>query len=191
MLFCSADLQYNDFKTHTHTHAHTHARTHAHTHTRTHARTQHTTIHHYNAHPQTGTTYTGADPGGVQGSTEPHKFRKCPTGNHNTLLCMYSYIIITTVRPRLSAPLLSGSLAIRKKFVGYRFTACAMHTYSMCVRLSGSLACPDVFLWKTDVCGNARSDCTDSTCGQHAVSSFVDSSAQRRGNEAEPDSNEK
>ena len=43
--------------------------------------------------------------------------------------------IAGTVRPRLSGPLLSGSLAIRKKIVGYRFTA-----YSRCVRLSGSLA---------------------------------------------------
>ena len=59
-----------------------------------------------------------------------------------------------TVRPRLSGPRLSGSLAIRKKIVGYRFTAYVMHTYStsMCVRLSGSLAYPDI-LWKTDVCG--------------------------------------
>ena len=63
-----------------------------------------------------------------------------------------------TVRPRLSGPLLSGSLAIRKKIVGYRFTEYTMHTYSMCVRLSGSLACPDI-LSKTDVCGYARSDC--------------------------------
>ena len=52
----------------------------------------------------------------------------------------------TTVRPRLSGPLLSGSLAIRKKIVGYRFSAYAMHTYSMCVRLSGSLAYPDIFV---------------------------------------------
>ena len=50
-----------------------------------------------------------------------------------------------TVRPRLYGPLLSGSLAIRKKIVGYRFTGFAMHTHSMCVRLSGSLANPDIF----------------------------------------------
>ena len=35
---------------------------------------------------------------------------------------------------------------IRTKIVGYRFTAYAMHTYSMCVRLSGSLAYPDIFV---------------------------------------------
>ena len=40
-----------------------------------------------------------------------------------------------TVRPRLSGPLLSGSLAIRKKIVGHRFTAYVMHTYRMCVRM--------------------------------------------------------
>ena len=56
----------------------------------------------------------------------------------------------STVRPRFSGLLLSGSpplFAIRKKIVGYRFTSCTMHTYSMCVRLSGSLAYPDVFLF--------------------------------------------
>ena len=51
-----------------------------------------------------------------------------------------------TVRPRLSGPRLSGSLAIRKKIVGYKCTAYAMLTYSMCVRLSGSLAHPDIFV---------------------------------------------
>ena len=51
-----------------------------------------------------------------------------------------------TVRPRLSGPLLSGSLAIRKKIAGYRVTAHVMHTYSMCVRLSDSLAYPDIFV---------------------------------------------
>ena len=51
-----------------------------------------------------------------------------------------------TVRPHLSGPLLSGSLAIRKKIIGYRFTAHVMHTYSMCVRLSDSLAYPDIFV---------------------------------------------
>ena len=53
-----------------------------------------------------------------------------------------------TVRPRLSGPLLSGSLAIRKKIVGYRFTAYGMHTYSVRVRLSGSLAYLDIFRGK-------------------------------------------
>ena len=46
-----------------------------------------------------------------------------------------------TVRPCLSGPLLSGSLAIRKKIVGCLFTAYVMRTYSMCVQLSGPLAC--------------------------------------------------
>ena len=64
-----------------------------------------------------------------------------------------------TVRPRLPGPLLSRSLAIRKKIAGYRFTAYGTHTYSMCGRLSGSLANPDIVLWKTDVCGYAWSDC--------------------------------
>ena len=36
-----------------------------------------------------------------------------------------------TVRPRLSGPFLSGSLAIRKKIAGYQFTAYVIHTYSM------------------------------------------------------------
>ena len=61
-----------------------------------------------------------------------------------------------TVGSRLTSPLLSGSLSIRKKIVGYRFTAHGMHTYSMCVQLSGSLAYPDIFLWKMDVCGLKR-----------------------------------
>ena len=64
-----------------------------------------------------------------------------------------------TVGPRISGPLLSGSFAIRKKIAGYRFTAYGMHTYSMCVRLSGSLAYPDIFLWKTDMCGYVWYDC--------------------------------
>ena len=76
-------------------------------------------------------------------------------GAHSSLL-----IIGTKVKPRLSGPLLSGSLAIRKKIVGYRFTAYAMHTYSMCVRLPGSLAYPDILLLKTNACGYARSDYT-------------------------------
>ena len=54
----------------------------------------------------------------------------------------------STLRPRFSGPLLSGSLAM----TGCRFTAFVMHTHSMCVRLSGSLVYPDIF-WKTDVCG--------------------------------------
>ena len=47
------------------------------------------------------------------------------------------------------------------KIIDYRFTAYVMHMYSMCVRLSGSLAYPDI-LWKADVCDYARSDCTSS-----------------------------
>ena len=45
-----------------------------------------------------------------------------------------------------------------EEIVGYRFTAYAMHAYSMCVRLSGSFTFPN-FLSKTDVCGHARCDC--------------------------------
>ena len=51
-----------------------------------------------------------------------------------------------TVRPRLSVPPLSRSLVIQQKIVGYRFTAYAMHTCSMCVQLSGSLAYPGIFV---------------------------------------------
>ena len=43
-------------------------------------------------------------------------------------LILYEQKIPSAVRPRLSGPLLSGSRAIRKKIVGYRFTAYAMHT---------------------------------------------------------------
>ena len=50
-----------------------------------------------------------------------------------------------TVRHRLPGPLSPGSFAIRKKINGYRFTVCVIHAYSMCVRLSGSLAYPDIF----------------------------------------------
>ena len=65
---------------------------------------------------------------------------------HNLGFEPAQYPYMHTVRPRLSGPRLSGSLAIRKKIVGYKCTAYAMLTYSMCVRLSGSLAYPDIFV---------------------------------------------
>ena len=61
--------------------------------------------------------------------------------------------------PRLSSPRLSGSLAIRKKIVGYKCTAYAtLHT--VCVFDYPVPSPIRIFLWKTDVCGYARSDCT-------------------------------
>ena len=66
-----------------------------------------------------------------------------------------------TVKPSLSGPLLSRSPAIRKKIVSYRFTAYAMHTthtvcHTVCVF---DYPVPyQIFSWKTDVCGYARSD---------------------------------
>ena len=45
------------------------------------------------------------------------------------VVCVHSCLIYTgsTVRPRLSGPLLSGFLAIQKKKVGYIFTEYVMH----------------------------------------------------------------
>ena len=45
--------------------------------------------------------------------------------------------------------------------------------YSTCVRLSGSLAYPDIFLWKRDVCGYARSDCIAKSCSHHLSCAFL------------------
>ena len=47
------------------------------------------------------------------------------------VLCKHTWLVETghgTVRPRLSGPRLSGSLAIRKKIAGYRCAAYVMHT---------------------------------------------------------------
>ena len=65
--------------------------------------------------------------------------------HHRLVITGYFVPQHSTVRPRLSGPLLPGSLTIWKKIVGYRFTAYGMHTYSVCVRLSGSFAYPDIF----------------------------------------------
>ena len=53
-----------------------------------------------------------------------------------------------TVQSDLAYPVLfyPDPSPIRKKIVGCLFTAYGMHTRSMCVRLSGSLAYPDTFV---------------------------------------------
>ena len=49
---------------------------------------------------------------------------------------------------------LSGSLAVRKKIVSYRLTSYVACVFDYPVPLPIR-----IFLWKTDVCGKARSDC--------------------------------